>query len=136
MCIRDRVCAIDTGDEYDIHPHDKIPIGKRLAAATDAIGKKIFPKVDNVGFDGSRATAYFDTTNKIECRGSCRGFEILTNGKWRAAKAEFGGGKVKIESEDGGRIDGVRYLYKNWAKPDACLFDQNGYPVPPFEILR
>ena len=130
------VCAIDTGDKYDIHPHDKIPIGKRLAAAADTIGKKIFPQVGGVGFDGSRATAQFETPNKIECRGNCRGFEILTNGKWRAAKADFDGGEVKIESENGERIDGVRYLYKNWAKPDACLFDQNGYPVPPFEIQR
>ena len=130
------VCAIDTGDKYDIHPHDKIPIGKRLAAAADTIGKKIFPQVGGVGFDGSRATAQFETPNKIECRGNCRGFEVLTNGKWSAANAEFSGGEVKIESENGKRIDGVRYLYKNWAKPDACLFDQNGYPVPPFEIQR
>ena len=41
-----------------------------------------------------------------------------------------------LKSPDGSNIDGVRYLWKPWAKPDVCLFDSDGNPVPPFSTER
>ena len=34
------------------------------------------------------------------------------------------------------RVDGVRYLHKNWAQPDICIFSEDGLPAFPFMNLR
>lgn len=130
------VCAIDTGEENDVHPRDKIEIGKRLAKAALAGSGKIFPSLRSIDFRGGVATVRFKYRKGLECRGKCRGFEMLSGGKWSAADAEFDGKRVVLKSPDGSEIEGARYLWKPWAKPDACLFDAGGNPVPPFQSLK
>lgn len=130
------ICSIDTGEENDVHPHDKVEIGKRLAKAAFAKSGKIFPSLRGVDYRGDSATVKFKYKKGLECRGNCRGFEILSGGKWIAADGKFEGRKVMLKSPDGSNIDGVRYLWKPWAKPDVCLFDSDGNPVPPFSTER
>lgn len=128
------VCAIDTGEENDVHPHDKIAIGKRLAAAVAAKSGRIFPSVKKVRIEGEKARVNFNYRRGLVLKGDCRGFEMLINGKWIAADAKFNNNAIFIKTPDKTQIKGVRYLWKPWAKPDVCLFDTNGNPVPPFSV--
>ena len=67
---------------------------------------------------------------KLECKGEPRGFIAkCADGQWRDAKAEFSGGKLTVKTPDGSAIKGVRYLWKGWAKPDVCLYNDAGIPA-------
>ena len=135
--------TVDTGTKDDIHPHDKLPVGERLAALTLA---KVYnaggvracgPKMKSVRYENNGALVAFDSYGKLEMRGEPRGFEVLVDGKWRTANAKLHGNSVSIFAPDkNAKVSGVRYLYKNWAKPDVCLYDDGGLPAYPFEDLK
>ena len=82
-------------------------------------------------FDGSRVVVSVDDFGRgLKTDGKLRGFEVLCGGKWTAANAELCGNAVKISvGNRSAKIDGVRYLWKNWARPDVCLYDTNGLPA-------
>ncbi len=129
------VVTIDTGEKDDIHPKDKLEIAYR--AANVAL-KMVYgfndivafaPSVKNVSFENQTATVYFN--RKIECRGEVRGFEVLSEGKWIPAKAKVQARSVTLTTEGKANIEGVRYLWKSWAKPDVCIYGDN-LPVSPF----
>ena len=66
---------------------------------------------------------------KLEMRGEPRGFEVKSNGKWIKAKAVLSSQNVIVKSLKGEKVEGVRYLWKPWAKPDVCLYNQDGLPA-------
>lgn len=135
--------TVDTGTKDDIHPHDKLPVGERLAALTLA---KVYnaggvracgPKMKSVRYENNGALVAFDSCGKLEMRGEPRGFEVLADGKWRTANAKLHGNSVSVFAPDKkAKVSGVRYLHKNWAKPDVCLYDDGGLPAYPFEDLK
>ena len=91
------------------------------------------PSVKGVRFDGNSATVDFKTEGRLVARGNLRGFEVRSGGKWLPAGAKLRGNSVVVSAADkSAKIDGVRYLYKNWAKPDVSLFDDAGLPAYPF----
>ncbi len=126
------ICAIDTGDKNDIHPHDKVDIAKRLAQKAGALDKNISPKLKKCSLSGSSATVFFKTKAPLVFKGEPRGFEAYVNDKWVPADATLVNGSVRITAKENGEISAVRYLWKPWAKPDTCLFDKHNNPVPPF----
>ena len=135
--------TIDSGEEYDIHPKDKTIVGSRLEKiALEKIYKVSNVKSDapvakSVKYSGNKAIVSFDGKgSSIVCKGEARGFEVLTDGKWNPANAEFVKGKVVVKSTDNKTIDGVRYLWKNWTLPEACIYGSNDMPAIPFEKLR
>jgi hypothetical protein len=66
-------------------------------------------------------------------KGEPRGFDVKVNGEWKPAKAELVGKKVKVvPSNANGKIEGVRYLWKNWCMDDVWLFNQNQLPALSF----
>lgn len=129
--------TLDTGDMKDVHPKEKLAVGKRLArlALINIYGRKNladFPSVAAVGFRGDSAEISIKCANsKLELREPLRGFEVLVGGSWQSPNAELRGGKVLLKS-GGGNIEAVRYLWKNWALPDVCIFNSEGMPLAPF----
>lgn len=135
--------TVDTGTKDDIHPHDKLPVGERLAALALAKIYKLEdvracgPKVKSVRYENNGALVAFNTYDKLQTRGELRGFEVLADGKWIAAKANLRGNYISVYTPDKkAKVSGVRYLYKNWAKPDVCLYDDKGFPAYPFEDVK
>lgn len=132
--------TVDTGAKDDIHPHDKLPVGERLASLTLGKVYKVGnthacgPTFKSVRYENNGALVTFNFNGKLEMRGEPRGFEVLADGKWTDAKAKIHGISVSVFSPDKkAKVTGVRYLYKNWAKPDVCLYDDKGFPAYPFE---
>lgn len=129
--------ALDTGEQKDVHPKEKLSVGKRLArlALINVYGRKNladFPSLAGVRFKGDSAEISINCPNsKLEIREPLRGFEVLAGGSWQSPKAELRGGKVLLKS-GGGNIEAVRYLWKNWALPEVCIFNSDGLPLAPF----
>ena len=128
---------VDCGEARDIHPKDKLTVATRLekTALREVYGREDvrsrFPSLKEVRYDGGSAVASFAVdSGKLEMRGKPRGFEAKVGGEWTAANAELCGNAVKISvGNRSAKIDGVRYLWKNWARPDVCLYDTNGLPA-------
>ncbi len=135
---------IDCGEEKDIHPKDKTTVGTRLEkiALRDVYGMKNVqpygPILKSVIYDGSTATVKFKTGGRgLVGKGEPRGFKVLVGEKWTDAKAEIKGNTVVLKSADGGNIEGVRYLWESWARPNVWLFNKDGLPAFSFsDILK
>lgn len=141
------VCILDTGWEYDVHPHDKTLVGQRGAerAEREVYGdKSILPpvKIKEINFwNPKAATIVFDPKTPAYRRGEFPGigFQVKVGGAWTNAVAKLhGSSKVTVEAVAGvtGRVDGVRYLWNGWDKPDAWLFNAQGYPLSSFKQER
>ena len=139
-------CAniIDTGAENDVHPRDKTLVGRRLekVALNSVYGdKSVLPTPRAVSAEyraGGAAVGINSFGGKLEGRGQPRGFELKIGGKWVAAKPELkGGSSVWIASPDGKSVpEGVRYLWKPWAKPDVWIYNSQNAPLFPFKFEK
>lgn len=137
----------DTGWKDDVHPHDKKPVGERLArvARRRVYGDKsvaLTPEYESAEFQPGRAVVTFASETKLFAKGEGigRGFELKVAGKWSpAAKAELVDGKAVVSAADpAAKVEGVRYLWDSWDKPNVWIYDEQGVPVnsfsEPFEI--
>lgn len=130
----------DVGNETDIHPKPKGPVGERLALAALALAyghKEEFsgPVLKDVAYNKSTATLTFDhTTGGLVAKGGeLTGFSVLgDDGKFYPAKAEIKGDTVVLSCNDVSKIEGVRYGWMNFAKPTLNLFNGAGLPASPF----
>jgi sialate O-acetylesterase len=129
----------DIGDEKDIHPKPKGPVGERLALAALGIeyGKKLEysgPAFKDVKFDGGSAILSFDHAKGLTAKdGDLTGFAVMGEDKvYHPAKAEIKGDTVVVTSENGAKVLGVRYGWVNFAKPTLNLFNGAGLPASPF----
>ncbi|MBO5254208.1 MAG: hypothetical protein J6B07_00095 [Opitutales bacterium] len=134
---------IDTGEEKNIHPHDKTTVGARMEKiALDKIYNRAeyasdFPVMKSVQFKGNEAVVSFNTFGrKLTGKGDARGFEILVDGKWQKANVILSGENVIAKVADDKTIAGVRYLWNNWISPQAWLFNGDGIPVIPFSTSK
>lgn len=130
----------DVGDEKDIHPKPKQPVGERLALAALGIeyGKKIEysgPIFKEAKFKGATATLTFDhTTGGLVAKdGELTGFTVLgSDDTFYPAKAEIKGDTIVVSTDQVSKITGVRYGWMNFAKPTLNLFNGEGLPASPF----
>ncbi len=130
----------DVGDEKDIHPKPKQPVGERLALAALGIeyGKKLEyygPVLKDVKFDGGAATVSFDhTTGGLVAKdGDLTGFALMGEDKvFHPAKAEIKGETVVVTCDQVSKPVAVRYGWVNFAKPTLNLFNGAGLPASPF----
>ncbi len=84
---------------------------------------------------GASAEVSVDSFGRgLKTDGEMRGFEVLVGGKWLAADAALDGGKIVVSSRNGGKIDGVRYLWKQYPQDDVCLRNSDGLPLFPFSV--
>jgi sialate O-acetylesterase len=130
----------DVGDEKDIHPKPKQPVGERLALAALGIeyGKKLEyygPMFKEAKFDGGMATLSFDhTTGGLVAKGGdLTGFTLMGEDKvFHPAKAEIKGDTVVVTCDKVTKATAVRYGWVNFAKPTLNLFNGEGLPATPF----
>jgi sialate O-acetylesterase len=129
----------DVGEEKDIHPRKKAPVGARLALAARGIayGEKIEyagPIYKSVKFDDGKAVLTFDhAASGLEARdGDLKGFAICgEDHKWVWAKAGIqNDNTIAVSSPEVTKPVAVRY---GWADfPVVNLWNKAGLPATPF----
>jgi len=130
----------DVGNETDIHPKPKGPVGERLAIAALGIeyGKKIEfsgPVFKEAKFEGSAATLTFEHVGGgLVAKGEeLVGFTAAgADGVFVPAKATIKGDSIVVTSDKVEKITAVRYGWVNFAKPTLNLFNKDGLPASPF----
>jgi sialate O-acetylesterase len=128
----------DVGDEKDIHPTKKEPVGARLALAARAIayGENIEysgPVYAAMKVEGDHAVLSFTHVGSglMAKGGELKGFTIAgADGSFVAAKAAIDGDKVVVSSAEVSKPAAVRYGWAN--TPDVNLFNKEGLPATPF----
>jgi sialate O-acetylesterase len=128
----------DLGDEQDIHPKDKRPVGQRLAfAALDlAYGQKVpytGPVYDSMKVENGKAVVSFKNADSgLEARaGELTGFTIAgKDGKFVPAMAVLQGNQVVVSSPEITEPAAVRFGWANY--PVVNLWGKDGLPASPF----
>ena len=128
----------DVGDENDIHPKRKEPVGSRLALAALAIayGEKIVysgPIYDGLKIDGDKAILSFRSVGQgLEAKdGPLTGFTMAgEDKKFHDAKAEIKGDTVVVTCDQVEKPVAVRFGWTN--TPIVNLFNKDGLPASPF----
>jgi sialate O-acetylesterase len=134
----------DVGEERDIHPKKKEPVGARLALAARALayGQDITysgPLYDSMKIEGNKVVLSFKHIGKgLEARGGngealeeLKGFTIAgADRKFHNARAEIKGDKVIVWCKDVEKPMAVRYGWANF--PVVNLINKEGLPASPF----
>jgi sialate O-acetylesterase len=130
--------TIDIGNPADIHPHDKLDVGYRLALAAEAIGygariEYSGPVLRGAKIEGKTIRLRFDHVGSgLEARGdTLKGFEIAGSDKnyvW--ADAAIDGKTIVVSSPQVGKPVAVRYAWDD--NPVGNLYNKNGLPASPF----
>lgn len=128
----------DVGDEKDIHPKQKEPVGTRLAlwALAKEYGKAIEysgPLYQNQQVAGDKIALGFSHVGEgLEARGGkLTGFAICgADGKFVNADAAIEADKVIVSSPAVKQPTAVRYGWANY--PLGNLWNKNGLPASPF----
>jgi sialate O-acetylesterase len=131
---------IDIGEADDIHPRNKLEVGKRLArlALKNDYGMELpaeSPRYKSLEIQDSKAVVTFDTSagklRTVDDR-NLHGFAIAgEDKKWVPAQAKLDGeNRVIVWSDEVSSPVAVRYA---WADNPVCnLYSEAGLPVTPF----
>lgn len=131
--------AIDAGESNDIHPKDKLTVGKRLALAARAVayGEKIVhsgPTFRQLTKENGALRVWFDHTGSgLTTREGAplTGFRVAgDDGVFYKAEARIDGGTVVVSSSMVREPVAVRYAWEN--DPVATLINREGLPATPF----
>lgn len=129
----------DVGDENDIHPQKKAPVGERLTVAARALayGEKIEysgPTVAGVEIAGNRITLSFDHAGsglKTNDDGPLKGFAIAgKDNVFHNATAEIQQDRVVVSSPEVAEPVAVRYGWADY--PVVNLANKEGLLASPF----
>jgi sialate O-acetylesterase len=128
----------DVGDETDIHPRWKEPVGARLALAARALayGEKIEyagPVYKSMRVDGNKAVLSFDHVGGglVAKGGPLVGFTLAgEDRKFVKAEAEIQDDRVVVWSEKVSKPVAVRFGWANY--PVVNLWNKDGLPATPF----
>ncbi len=128
----------DLGDEKDIHPTQKAPVGARLALAARAIayGEAVEysgPTFSQLEIQGDKAVLSFSHLGDglVAKDGALTGFTIAgKDQKFVNAQAEIQGDKVVVSSAQVKEPVAVRYGWANY--PVVNLWNKAGLPASPF----
>jgi len=129
--------TIDIGTPANIHPPDKVTVGRRLSLAARAVayGENIEysgPLPRQVTTEPGALRVWFDHAEGLTARGSAPAtFEIAgADGKYYPAQAVIDGATVLVRSESVESPVRVRY---GWAANPTCnLYNAAGLPASPF----
>ena len=130
--------TIDIGDENDIHPRNKLDVGRRLAAwaLAGTYDQKVIPSgplFNSFKIEGDQVRIRFKHGARLKTRdgGPLKGFAIAgedRNFVWADARIE--GDTVIVSSPMVSKPVAVRY---GWAdNPIANLYNKAGLPASPF----
>ena len=128
----------DVGNETDIHPRQKQPVGERLATAARGIayGEKIVysgPAYKSMKVDVDRAIVSFDSVGDgLVCKGkTLTGFTVAgADKKFYNASAQIVGNTVVVSSPDVKAPVAVRFGWANY--PVVNLWNKADLPASPF----
>jgi sialate O-acetylesterase len=133
---------IDIGEAADIHPRNKLDVGKRLArgAYQLAYGETASwsgPVATSLAYEPYAIRVGFDQTGtglvaRGTSEGTLRGFAIAgEDGQWHWANAKIEKGTVVVWHEQVRHPVAVRYAWGN--NPEGCnLYNAEGLPASPF----
>lgn len=131
--------ASDIGDALDVHPRNKLDVGKRLylSARKIAYGEQIVysgPTLKSFTIEGDTIRIRFSHTGSgliIKPGDKLRGFSIAGADKvFHWAEAELDGETVKVYKPGLTRPVTVRYAWES--NPDGNLYNREGLPAIPF----
>ncbi|XMO85825.1 hypothetical protein AAFN75_13630 [Algibacter sp. AS12] len=130
--------TIDLGDEKNIHPTDKFPIGQRLAllAAKYTLNKSVVaegPMLKNVEVNANTLVVHFKNSKGLKTtnRKAPTGFWIADSSlKWQKAEAKIIGENVALSHPEIAKPLYIRYAFAG--KPDVNLVNKNNLPAYPF----
>lgn len=128
----------DVGEEKDIHPKKKQPVGERLALAARAVayGEKIDysgPVYSAMKVKGNKVELSFNHVGGglVAKDGKLMGFTIAgADQKFVTAEAEIKGKKVIVSSTSVAQPVAVRFGWENW--PILNFWNKAGLPATPF----
>ena len=131
--------TIDIGNPDDVHPTDKLTVGRRLAlpARAMAYGEsveytpgQVFRQVTT---EGANLRVWFDHAAGLQVKGgSLTGFEVAGNdGFFVPAEAKLAGDTVVLSSAAVAKPRMARYGWSN--SPECHLFNGAGLPASPFQ---
>jgi sialate O-acetylesterase len=131
--------TIDIGNPANIHPTDKLTVGKRLAASAlkIAYGQDVpysGPTFKSMDVKGNEAMIHFDHTDGgLKAKGDeVRGFQIAgSDGKFVPANAKIRGNDVVVSAEAIPDPKTVRYGWEN--NPTCTLYNGAALPAVPFD---
>lgn len=134
-------CTIDIGEANDIHPRNKVDVGKRLGISAISIGygEDVVPSgpmYKNMQTEGEKIIINYKhiggrliTKDKY---GYIRGFELAgEDQKFYWAKAQINGNTVEVWCDNVKTPVAVRYAWSNNPGP-LDLYNEEGLPAVPF----
>ncbi len=127
---------IDLGEEKDIHPRDKKPVGQRLAAlALERVyGKPVVgtgPAPLRFEAAADALTVTFDRPVRLVNDG--KGFEMLgKDGAWLPAVAEAKGVTLTLRCPGAASPTRARYAWKSWPEWSLVSDGEDRLPVGPW----
>jgi sialate O-acetylesterase len=128
----------DVGEEQDIHPRKKEPVGQRLAllALDMKYGKDIVssgPEFRCMEITGNKVVLHFDHVGSglVAKDGDLKGFAIAgANRAFQWAEAKIVGDTIEVWHKDISEPVSVRYGWANF--PLGNLWNEEGLPATPF----
>jgi len=130
--------TIDIGDETNVHPKNKAPLGERLMAIALAktYGRKAEytgPVYDSMKIEGCNATIRFTHAAGLMAKGGAPAeFEIAgADQNFAPANAMVAGDTIVVSSPQVAAPVAVRYAWKDYPK-GANLYNAAGLPAAPF----
>jgi len=128
----------DLGDETDIHPRDKQPVGERLALLARSLvyGEEVEaygPVYDSARVEDDHIVVHFLHANGLRAAegGALRGFTIAgEDGIFVNAAAVVHGDSVTVSSPQTPHPIAVRYGWADY--PEGNLWNAAGLPASPF----
>ena len=132
------VVTIDVGDEQDIHPRRKQPVGARLALAARGVAYG-----ENIEFSGPIYDSMSVADNKVRLRFKHLGTGLMATDdplvgftvaaedrRFHPAVAEIEGNSVVVHSDQVQKPVAVRYAWLPY--PQGSLWNRDGLPASPF----
>ncbi len=134
------VVTLDVGDKKDVHPHNKAPVGDRLAriALANVYGRKIEfsgPVLAASAIEGGAVRLKFTHLGGglVAKDGPLKTFEVAgADGKFVPADAVIEGDTVLVRSPAVVAPTAARYAWANWPE-GSNLFNAAGLPAAPFQ---
>lgn len=133
--------TIDTGDQRNVHPGAKQPVGQRLAQWALATtygqqGPAMGPLYRSKTVDGGTLIVSFDTNSDrliTDEDAALNNFEIAgTDGIFHPATASISGSEVRVSSPRVPMPKNARYAWSDFPNPKPNLFNSTGIPASPF----
>ena len=133
--------TIDIGNPDDVHPTDKLTVGRRLALVARAVayGETVEfsgPMFRQATTEESSLRLWFEHGEGLQAKGgTLTGFEVAgSDGVFAAADATIAGNTVVLSSPHVSRPQTARYCWSN--SPDCLLYNGSGLPASPFKTAE